>query len=150
MTCGLIIFVIDRLKQRGQVADMNTILESVTSDWTSIVSRMEDQSEAGVKEAVHASLGALIKQRKVYYTGNKGYFLVTPDTASTSSMVNGCTPLLFGAKPGAPSSLGSKFSQLRQSLRERSSSTSSSGRAKRSPGMQTITISCWQMQMVTF
>ncbi len=129
--------LIFRLKQRGQVADMSTILGNVTSDWTSLVSRMEDQSEASVREAVHTALGALIKQRKVYYTGNKGYFLVTPDTTSTASAasnLNGCGLMLLGGRNGGPSSLGSKFSHFRHSLRERSSSTSSNNRAKTSPG----------------
>ena len=66
-----------RLKQRGQVADMNTIIEAVNQDWTSLVSRLKLQ-EAELRDSVHSSLGALIKQRKVYYTGNKGYFLVGP------------------------------------------------------------------------
>ena len=32
-----------------------------------------------LRDSVHAALGNLIKARRVYYTGNKGYFLVTPE-----------------------------------------------------------------------
>ena len=46
-----------RLKQRGQVADMNTIIEAVNQDWASLVSRMKLQ-EAELRDTVHSSLGA--------------------------------------------------------------------------------------------
>ena len=47
----------NRLKQRGQVADMNTIIKAVNQDWSSLVSRMKLQ-EAELRDTVHSSLGA--------------------------------------------------------------------------------------------
>lgn len=125
-----------RLKQRGQVADMNTIIEAVNQDWATLVNRIKHQFNQGqsadLRDNVHSALGALIKQRKVYYTGNKGYFLVGPSDASSNA--NGCTPGLFNSNGGSNganklttvSSLGSKFSHLRHSMRERSSSSNGS------------------------
>ena len=101
------------------MADMNTIIEAVHEDWSSLVNRIKNETP-DLKDAVHCALGALIKQRKVYYTGNKGYFLVGPTengsnggTVSSSGGTNGCTPMLFGTK----------FSHLRHSLRDRTSSS---------------------------
>ena len=103
---------------------MNTIINAVNQDWSTLVNRMRlSDGESELRENVHSALGALIKQRKVYYTGNKGYFLVGP----SDNNANGCTPMLFnqngsnGSK--LASGLGSKFSHLRHSLRERSSSS---------------------------
>ena len=123
---------------------MNTIIEAVNSDWATLVSRMKlNGNEAELRDNVHSALGALIKQRKVYYTGNKGYFLVGPDgSVSTNSHNNngtnasngGCTSLgLFGSHGLTTSALGSKFSHLRHSMRERSSS-STNGSPNHSPG----------------
>ena len=97
---------------------MNTIIEAVHEDWSSLVNRIKNETP-DLKDAVHSALGALIKQRKVYYTGNKGYFLVGPTengsngSVSSSGGTNGCTPMLFGTK----------FSHLRHSLRDRTSSS---------------------------
>ena len=97
---------------------MNTIIEAVHEDWSSLVNRIKNETP-DLKDAVHSALGALIKQRKVYYTGNKGYFLVGPTengsngSGSSSGGTNGCTPMLFGTK----------FSHLRHSLRDRTSSS---------------------------
>ena len=66
-----LIFISFRLKQRGQVADMNTIIEAVHQDWSSLVNRIKNETPE-LEKAVHSALGALIKQRKIYYTGNKG------------------------------------------------------------------------------
>ena len=117
-----------RLKQRGQVADMNTIIEAVNQDWATLVNRMKlsGGGESELRDNVHSALGALIKQRKVYYTGNKGYFLVGPH----DNNANGCTGTFFNNNNGSSAmsnklaaGLGSKFSHLRHSLRERSSSS---------------------------
>ena len=67
----LIYYFSFRLKQRGQVADMNTIIEAVHQDWSSLVNRIKNETPE-LEKAVHSALGALIKQRKIYYTGNKG------------------------------------------------------------------------------
>ena len=137
-----------RLKQRGQVADMNTIIDAVNQDWSTLVSRMKLQDDE-LRDSVHSALGALIKQRKVYYTGNKGYFLVCPSGNTVNgasedqrSNGNGCingASLLFGngTSNGAgkltTSAIGSKFSHLRHSMRERSSANGSFN-SNHSPG----------------
>lgn len=131
--------ILARLKQRCQVADMNTIIEAVNQDWSSLVSRMKLQ-EAELRDTVHSSLGALIKQRKVYYTGNKGYFLVGPADNTVANGANGtqvtsgnnanptvgCASGLFGGLNGnsnenggmtSVTSLGSRISQFRHSMR---------------------------------
>ena len=140
-----------RLKQRGQVADMNTIIEAVNQDWTSLVSRLKLQ-EAELRDSVHSSLGALIKQRKVYYTGNKGYFLVGPADNSavgaTAAAVTGngnnanpvgCAGGLFGGLNGSSNghggmtsvtSLGSRISQFRHSMRGSNGSHNSTSPGK--------------------
>jgi hypothetical protein len=64
------------LKHRNEVADMNVLCEEVERDWSG--SSAFKASSGNLRDSVHAALGRLIKQRKVYYTGNKGYFLVTP------------------------------------------------------------------------
>ena len=105
---------------------MGTILDSVQNDWASLVARLKADSldENYLRDSVHSALGALIKQRKVYYTGNKGYFLVGPAENHSSSTTNanqGCTSLFSNAtSPTSAAKLtaiGSKFSQLRHSLR---------------------------------
>ena len=50
---------------------MNTIIEAVHQDWSSLVNRIKNETPE-LEKAVHSALGALIKQRKIYYTGNKG------------------------------------------------------------------------------
>ena len=74
----ILCLILARMKQRGETAEMNSLCEAIESDWSG-AHRIEPGS---VKEAVHAALGQLIKLRKVYYTGNKGYFLVAPDSTS--------------------------------------------------------------------
>ena len=118
--------ILARMKQRGQVADMNTILEAVNQDWASLVHRLrvdENNHNSDLRDNVHSALGALIKQRKVYYTGNKGYFLVGP-AENHSSANQGCTIFSNATSPttAAKLTLGSKFSQLRHSLRQNGSS----------------------------
>ena len=93
------------------MADMNTIIDAVNQDWSSLVSRLKINGSE-LRDSVHAALGALIKQRKVYYTGNKGYFLVGPNAENGNSS-NGNS--VFSAK----------FSHLRHSMRERSNTSDS-------------------------
>ena len=73
-----ICWIIARLKQNDVSADMTVILESLAAEFPDIT------RPANFKEVIHQTLGGLIKQRKVYYTG-KGYFLVTPDGAATTA-----------------------------------------------------------------
>ena len=116
---------------------MNTILDSVQQDWSSLVHRLKvdgSSNEGGnhsggedLRDKVHSALGALIKQRKVYYTGNKGYFLVGPDSNSNANN-QGCSSIFSNAtSPQAKltSSIGSKFSQFRHSLRNNGAQGSS-------------------------
>ena len=123
---------------------MGTILESVQNDWASLVQRLKADSldENYLRDSVHSALGALIKQRKVYYTGNKGYFLVGPaENHSSSGSTNanqGCTSLFSNATSptsGAKlTAIGSKFSQLRHSLRNNTPPKMSSDQDPDSPG----------------
>lgn len=116
---------------------MNTILDSVQQDWSSLVHRLQvdgsndggNHSSEDLRDKVHSALGALIKQRKVYYTGNKGYFLVGPAENHHSNNANqGCSSIFNATSPQAKltSSIGSKFSQLRHSLRNNAERQSSS------------------------
>ena len=102
-----------RMKQRQQIADMDSICEAVRMDWANgVVSRMlADGGKDDLKALVHSALGTLIKLRKVYYTGNKGYFLVVSQKNENN------------AQPIRP--FGTLGSQLRHSLRSRSSSQGS-------------------------
>ncbi len=63
------------------MADINTVCESVESDWSG-AHRVQQQQQQQVssptgaespavplKDQVHQALGQLIKQRRVYYTG---------------------------------------------------------------------------------
>ena len=85
---------------------MTTLCEAVEQDWSG-AHRLDH-----LKESVHAALGHLIKQRRVYYTGNKGYFLVAPDSGS---------PL---------KGLGNRLSRFRHSLRDKHFGGGGSGAAK--------------------
>ena len=61
---------------------MSSVCSAVESDWSG-ASRIngDNNGDEGktLRDSVHAALGNLIKARRVYYTGNKGYFLVTPE-----------------------------------------------------------------------
>ena len=110
---------------------MKTIIESVNVDWSSLVNRMKSDGSGELRDNVHSALGSLIKQRKVYYTGNKGYFLVGP---AENSNANGCTATLFNNGSNLTNGIGTKFSHLRHSMRERSSSSTSANSNNNSPG----------------
>lgn len=66
---------------------MTILCEAVERDWSGAQNGHASSTVDGanhLKESVHAALGQLIKQRKVYYTG-KGYFLVTPTEGAVST-----------------------------------------------------------------
>ena len=102
-----------RLKQRGDVADMSSVCSAVETDWSGASRIVTDPTDPtrNLRDSVHAALGQLIKARRVYYTGNKGYFLVTPDGG------------------GSPQKLVA--SRLRHSLRERGGTLGSSSGSRR-------------------
>ena len=75
---------------------MSTISDEVRRDWAGQGCYKNEQ----LKESIHAALSLLIKQRRVYYTGNKGYFLVNPSDANSPFK-----------------GLGNRFNKLRHSLR---------------------------------
>lgn len=136
-----------RLKQRQQVADISTVCDSVESDWSGAHSRtaqqdQQQQDQQSLRDQVHQALGQLIKQRRVYYTGestvgregigcwdlggrrsddvwppsgNKGYFLVSPSEGAAGAGVG--NPVLRGL-----GGLGHRFTRIRHSLRDRSGS----------------------------
>ena len=132
------------MKHRQQIADMDTICEVIRTDWsTGVVARMladnGSSKDDSLKSLVHSSLGSLIKQRKVYYTGNKGYFLVVnksdcqqqllSSSASMASVVSNVvmdranqTPAAATMPIGNRPAFGALGSQLRHSLRSRSAS----------------------------
>eukprot|EP00095_Tigriopus_kingsejongensis_P006000 maker-scaffold505_size153196-snap-gene-0.19 protein:Tk06000 transcript:maker-scaffold505_size153196-snap-gene-0.19-mRNA-1 annotation:"AGAP006598-PA" len=93
----ILCLILARLKQRNQTADMITLCDAVEQDWSGANQNLH------LKDSVHAALGQLIKQRKVYYTG-KGYFLVNPSDATSN-------PLKM---------FGNRFSRIRHSLRDKS------------------------------
>lgn len=92
----ILCLILARLKQRNETADMATLCEAVEHDWSGA-----NQNEH-LKDSIHAALGQLIKQRKVYYTG-KGYFLVNPTDVSVN-------PLRI---------FGNRFSRFRHSIRDK-------------------------------
>ena len=57
----------------GTVANMENIVSRLNTDYSEIPVPKD------FINLIHKTLGALIKARKVYYTG-KGYFLVMPET----------------------------------------------------------------------
>ena len=127
------------MKQRGQIADMDSMCQSVEQDWSGsgggLIGRLLiDGGKSNLKDTVHGALGNLIKQRKVYYTGNKGYFLVAaaPSSATLAVLETGASSGKAGASETQLATnnnnndsnvsvgrLGSLGSQLRHSLRNR-------------------------------
>ena len=114
------------MKHQQQIADIDSICGVVEQDWSSnVISRiLLEGGKENLKDTVHAALGCLIKARKVYYTGNKGYFLVSAATVNSQSS-NKETSSGQGVSSWESSSnggigrLGSLSSQLRHSLRNR-------------------------------
>ena len=115
------------MKHQQQIADIDSICGVVEQDWSSnVISRiLLEGGKENLKETVHAALGCLIKARKVYYTGNKGYFLVSAVKSVNSQSSNKDTSSGQGGSSWENSSnggigrLGSLSSQLRHSLRNR-------------------------------
>jgi len=64
------------LKQTDSIVGMDALVNAVENDWTGVAPFCRTNGVETLKETIHASLGSLIKQRKIYYTGSKGYFLV--------------------------------------------------------------------------
>ena len=65
--------VLSRLKMAATVANMDNIVARLHADYGNIPAPKD------FIQLIHKTLGALIKSRKVYFTG-KGYFLAVPDT----------------------------------------------------------------------
>ena len=65
-----------RLKQTEQTVDMELLCKTVEREWNGVAPFCRTNGHDTLRETIHQSLGGLIKQRKIYYTGNKGYFLV--------------------------------------------------------------------------
>ena len=112
------------MKHQQQIADIDSICLVVEQDWSSaVISRiLTEGGKENLKDTVHAALGCLIKARKVYYTGNKGYFLVAAGpTKSYSSIKDACSGMSSwdNSNNGGIGRLGSLSSQLRHSLRNR-------------------------------
>ena len=116
-----------RMRQTQQIADIDSICSLVEKDWSSgVISRiLTEGGKENLKDTIHSALGCLIKARKVYYTGNKGYFLVAAGSV-TSQTINKdpLSPGLGGVCLDSPNNgslgrLGSLSSQLRHSLRNR-------------------------------
>ena len=66
----------------GTVANMENIVSRLNTDYSEIPVPKD------FINLIHKTLGALIKARKVYYTG-KGYFLVMPETQGSSTQAWG-------------------------------------------------------------
>ena len=114
------------MKHQQQIADIDSICGVVEQDWSSnVISRiLLEGGKENLKDTVHSALGCLIKARKVYYTGNKGYFLVSAVSVNsqtsnkdTSSGQGGSS--WENSSNGGFGRLGSLSSQLRHSLRNR-------------------------------
>lgn len=74
-----ICWILLHFKQAGKAANMHNIIQKVISDFPGL------SVSKHMTATVHQALGALIKSRKVYYTG-KGYFLVTPEQSAVQRM----------------------------------------------------------------
>ena len=89
---------------------MATLIASVKTEWPGAASThakgSKGSNETSLKDSIHATLGQLIKSRRVYYTGAKGYFLVSPADSGSPGK-------------GAANGLGTRISHLRHSLRDR-------------------------------
>ena len=112
------------MRHQQQIADIDSICHLVEQDWSSgVISRiLTEGGKENLKDTVHAALGCLIKARKVYYTGNKGYFLVAAGSINSQSVNKDI--FSSGNAGDSPSNgsfgrLGSLSSQLRHSLRNR-------------------------------
>ena len=114
-----------RMRHQQQIADIDSICSLVEKDWSSgVISRiLTEGGKENLKDTVHSALGCLIKARKVYYTGNKGYFLVAAGSVTSQSVSKDpLSPGQVGLETpnnGSLGRLGSLSSQLRHSLRNR-------------------------------
>merc|ERR1712155_187646 len=70
---GALCVVLSRLKMAATVANMDNIVARLHADYGNIPAPKD------FIQLIHKTLGALIKSRKVYFTG-KGSFLAAPDT----------------------------------------------------------------------
>ena len=115
------------MRHQQQIADIDSICSLVEKNWSSgVISRiLTEGGKENLKDTVHSALGCLIKARKVYYTGNKGYFLVAAGSIASQSINK--DPLSPGqggicqenSNNGSLGRLGSLSSHLRHSLRNR-------------------------------
>uniref|UniRef100_A0A0K2T0G6 Putative LOC100650169 [Bombus terrestris] n=1 Tax=Lepeophtheirus salmonis TaxID=72036 RepID=A0A0K2T0G6_LEPSM len=90
----ILCLILAKLKGSNKCANIDKLCSIVESDWAGS-SRTEN-----LRETIHSTLGQLIKQRRVYYTGNSGYFLVDSLGGNNSS-----------------TSFGNRLNRLRHSLR---------------------------------
>ena len=112
------------MRHQQQIADIDSICSFVEQDWSSgVISRiLTEGGKENLKDTVHGALGCLIKARKVYYTGNKGYFLVAAGSINSQSSNKDIFSLGQNgdsSNNGGLGRLGSLSSQLRHSLRNR-------------------------------
>jgi hypothetical protein len=77
MFLTLLTFLMSRLKLTEQTVDMELLCKTVEREWNGVAPFCRTNGLDTLRETIHQSLGGLIKQRKIYYTGNKGYFLVS-------------------------------------------------------------------------
>ena len=67
-----ICWILLEFRKQEKAGNMPEIIERITKDYPGVLAHQH------VSATIHKALGALIKERKVYYTG-AGYFLVIPD-----------------------------------------------------------------------
>jgi len=96
---------------------MDSVCTAVEADWSG---QQHQRSGQSLRESVHAALGLLIKQRRVYYTGSGGYFLTTPADASSASSAASASTTALKAMSG-------QLNRLRSSLRGSNNSGSGGG-----------------------